>query len=62
MIILLFADDMVIFAKSIEQLQSNLNNLKLYCNKWGLEVNTDKTKTMFLGREEASEKIKMVIR
>jgi hypothetical protein len=37
---------MVIFGKSIEELQSNLNNLKLYCDKWGLEVNTDKTKTM----------------
>ena len=42
-----FADDMVIFGKNIEDLQNSLNILKSYCDKWGLEVNTSKTKVMF---------------
>jgi hypothetical protein len=46
LIILLFADDMVILANSPEDLQASLNKLFEYCSKWGLEVNTDKTKIM----------------
>ena len=43
-ILLLFADDMVIFGKSPEELQTNLNMLYSYCSTWGLKVNTTKTK------------------
>ena len=46
-ILLLFADDMVILAESPNDLQKSLDNLCLYCDEWGLEVNTDKTKIMF---------------
>ena len=46
LIILLFADDMVIFGKSPDELQKNINLLYGYCSKWGLEVNVEKTKTM----------------
>lgn len=46
LIILLFADDMVIIGKSTEDLQQNLNKLHGYCNLWGLEVNTSKTKVV----------------
>ena len=46
LIILLFADDMVIFGKSPDELQKNINLLYDYCSKWGLEVNVEKTKTM----------------
>ena len=42
--LLLFADDAVLFSDTIEGLQSSLNNLESYCNKWILEVNVDKTK------------------
>jgi len=45
-VILLFADDMVLIGKSVEELQTSLTNLFNYCEKWGLEVNTEKTKTM----------------
>ena len=45
-IILLFADDMVIFGKTPEELQVNLDRLYDYCNTWGLEVDINKTKTM----------------
>ena len=45
-ILMLFADDMVIFGKSPQELQNSLNLLHTYCLKWGLEVNTAKTKIM----------------
>lgn len=44
LIILLFADDMVIVGKSVTDLQLKLNRLFEYCSFWGLEVNTSKTK------------------
>ena len=46
LVILLFADDMVICGDSVEDLQSRLNSLREYCEKWGLEVNTAKTKVV----------------
>ena len=46
LIMLLFADDMAIFAKTPEELQDHLNNLLSYCNSSGLHVNTNKTKVM----------------
>ena len=42
--ILKFADDMVIFSKTREGLQEGLDKLGEYCNKWGIIVNTLKTK------------------
>ena len=43
-ILLLFADDMVILGDSPTDLQHSLNRLKQYFTKWGLEVNTSKSK------------------
>ena len=37
---------MVILAETPEDLQKSLNSLYEYCNKWSLEVNTEKTKVM----------------
>ena len=45
-ILLLFADDMVVLGKSVNDLQQSLDILKQYCDKWDLEVNILKTKTM----------------
>ena len=42
--ILLYADDAVIFAKSVESLHSMLNDIHEYCNTWHLTINTNKTK------------------
>ena len=44
--ILLYADDIVLFAENADELQNGLNILHEYCNRWGLIVNTDKTKVM----------------
>ena len=43
-ILLLFADDMVIVGNSPEDLQNSLNLLFKYCSDWGLTVNIQKTK------------------
>ena len=42
--VLKFADDMAIFSKTREGLQSGLNSLGEYCQKWGITVNVPKTK------------------
>jgi hypothetical protein len=44
LILLLFADDMVLIDENPLDLQNSLNKLHEYCNKWGLEVNVNKTK------------------
>jgi len=47
-ILLLFADDMAIVGKSPTELQTHLDLLHTYCNTWGLQVNTTKTKIMVI--------------
>jgi hypothetical protein len=42
--LLLFADDAVLISETMEGLQNLLNSLELYCKKWKLYVNIDKTK------------------
>ena len=42
--LLLFADDIVILAKSPSELQNKLNKLKDYCELYDLKVNCEKTK------------------
>ena len=42
--LLLFADDMALFSETREGLQKGLDNLGDYCAKWGITVNTRKTK------------------
>ena len=43
---MLFADDMVILGKGSNDLQRSLDLLNSYRNKWGLAVNTEKTKVV----------------
>ena len=45
---LMFADDAVIFSDTIDGLQSSLNYLEMFCTKWNLNVNIDKTKIVVL--------------
>ncbi|MCG7879466.1 MAG: reverse transcriptase family protein [Candidatus Thiodiazotropha endolucinida] len=44
LLILLYADDTVIFSDRKHELQTALNAFKTYCTKWKLKVNTTKTK------------------
>ena len=50
LILLLFADDMVILGHSPEDLQNSLYSLSNYCEKWGLEVNVAETKVVVFRR------------
>ena len=46
LILILFADDMVILGSDPLELQNSLDKLGIYCDTWGLEVNVDKTNIM----------------
>ncbi len=46
LVILLFADDQIVFGDSPLDLQCKLNRSNLYCYSLGLEVNCIKTKIM----------------
>ena len=43
-----WADDLVLISQSSNGLQACLNKLESYCNKWHLNVNVKKTKTMVM--------------
>ena len=43
-LILLYADDTVLFSNTASDLQCSLNNFRLYCETWKLTVNISKTK------------------
>ena len=44
--LLLYADDIILFAQSSEELQNSLDILFGYCQRYKLSVNTSKTKVM----------------
>ena len=44
--VLMYADDLVLMSASKEGLQKCLDDLNIYCKKWKLKVNTDKTKIL----------------
>ena len=46
LLLLLYADDVVIFAESSEILQVEIDKLYEYCDKWKLRLNTEKSKTI----------------
>lgn len=48
--IVLYADDQVLFSTSPTSLQSMLNDVEIYCNTFGLKINTNKTKVMIFER------------
>jgi hypothetical protein len=46
--LLLFADDVVLFAETPDGLQRSLDAVYDYCSRWRLKVNCDKAKIMVL--------------
>ena len=55
---ILYADDTVLLAESAEELQSELNYLYEYCEKWNLKVNTNKSKVIVFFKGEVTYKFK----
>ena len=47
---LMFADDLVLISESHTGLQNCLSELQKYCEKWGLTINTDKTKVVIFNK------------
>ena len=48
--VLMYADDLVLMSASKEGLQKCLDYLNIYCKKWKLKVNTDKTKILIFNK------------
>jgi hypothetical protein len=44
MLVILYADDTVLFADSAVEMQIQLDNFSEYCSLWKLNVNSSKTK------------------
>ena len=44
--LLLYADDITIFANTAEEMQNSLNLLSSYCERWKLKVNVTNPKVM----------------
>ena len=49
-LLLLYADDVVIFANSSQNLQNSIDRLYDYCNRWKLTINTSKSFIMIFSR------------
>ena len=47
--VLLYADDMVLLAKSMEELQDLLDKFQIYCSQWKLKVISEKSKVVIFG-------------
>ena len=55
--LLFFADDLVIIAKSPEELQSLIDKLFVYCQEWNLSVNIKKTKVVIFDKKKSNNEI-----
>ena len=60
--VLLFADDMIVMAESVEGLQSNLKVLSDVLSRWELKVICRKTKVMRVARKREECEVKLVRR
>ena len=49
LVVLLYGDDMVLFAESMEELQDLLDKFQIYCSQRKLKVNSEKSKVVFFG-------------
>ena len=54
---LLYADDLILISETKTGLQSCLDNLQAYCQKWKLTVNNKKTKVMVVEKRQSSAQI-----
>ena len=56
--LLFYADDVVIFAESAEELQNGIDVIFKYCNRWKIKLSTDKSHVIVFKRGRKSNKEK----
>lgn len=61
LLLLLYADDTVIFAETAKELQHALDVFQSYCNLWKLTVNLDKTQVLVFAKRKRKEKFKFLL-
>ena len=49
---LLYADDLILISEKPSGLQHCLNALEVYCEEWGLNINTKKTRIMIFSKNK----------
>ena len=59
--LLLYADDKVVLSENPTDLQSSLNLVKQYCNKWKLKFNVNKCKIIIFSRGKGRKMPQFVI-
>ena len=55
-VLLLYADDTVIFAETAHDLQKALNAMQRYCDMWNLKINASKTKIVIFSKGKLRNK------
>ena len=53
--LLLYADDIVLFSDKEWKLQETIDNIDIWCKKWKLNINVDKTKIIHFRKTRAKE-------
>ena len=53
---LLYADDLVLFSTSENELQNNIDRVNTFCKNWGLAININKSKIMVFSKSGGVEK------
>jgi len=61
LIVLLYADDTVVFASSEETMLQSLELFANFCDKWKLDINYDKTKVLVFG-DRVNSKRNIILR
>ena len=62
-LLLMYADDIVLVGETIIQLQRKINILEKFCREYGMKVNLDKTKVMVFrnGGKTAKKRIVLLL-
>ena len=58
---LMYADDLIIMSTTLEGLQTSLDKLNVYCEKWKLNINYKKTKCMVFSKGARTKNINLTI-
>ena len=62
LLLLLYADDTIIFSNASEELQNALNVFDSCCKKWHLTVNIQKTKIVIFSKGRANRDYRFMFR